>query len=617
MDSQQDKAGWRLLANHIGYESRSPKKALIDTKGPAHISAFRCSRLEVKTGVYAPGPGSSAHAAEIALEGAVEEAGRVDGWKGFYFHRIDFSQVERPGRYLVEVRAGDRAEWISLGQVEIGLGIQKASSLALTLYSFKTQRSSGRFDQADARAPFFGDRKGRADVHGGWYDASGDTSKYLTHLSYANFFNPQQTPMAVWNFLEAHESIEAGRQALVDGDGAEEARARQGFLADIVLDEAAYGADFLMRMQDPAGYFYTTVFDQWSKEPGERMICSYSTRHGIRSERCEAGFRQGGGVAIAALARISRLKTHGERESKDYLAAATKGFDHLQLRNLDYLPDNTENIIDDYCALLAATELFLATGEGRFAEQARRRAASLCSRQSRGYGYEGWWRTGNDDCRPFFHAVEEGLPIIALARAIGSGLLPEAERSSAVDAIRANLEFELRIAAGAVNPFGYARELATPQDGAPRPSFFMPHVNETGYWWQGENARLASLAAACRLAAGLFAGDGAFLARLARYEADQLDWIQGLNPFDSCMIRGLGRNNADYVDYLPNIPGGVCNGVTSGFDDESDIAFAPPSRRDDPMENWRWAEQWICHAAWYFLAMALPPVAARMEDRHE
>jgi len=36
---------------------------------------------------------------------------------------------------------------------------------------------------APASAPY---RACRVDVHGGWYDASGDRSKYLSHLSYAN-----------------------------------------------------------------------------------------------------------------------------------------------------------------------------------------------------------------------------------------------------------------------------------------------------------------------------------------------------------------------------------------------------------------------------------------------
>jgi hypothetical protein len=36
------------------------------------------------------------------------------------------------------------------------------------------------------------------DVWGGWKDAGGDYGKYLSHLSYANFFNPQHTEKLVW-----------------------------------------------------------------------------------------------------------------------------------------------------------------------------------------------------------------------------------------------------------------------------------------------------------------------------------------------------------------------------------------------------------------------------------
>lgn len=611
---------WRLLENQVGYEALAPKKAVIDTPEPARFESFRLTRIERRPGIYTPVPvpvpaSAGTAGAEIALEGPVAEVGRVGGWKGFYFHLMDFSALREPGLYLLELLPEGEGEWVELGRVELGRGIQRERSLAMTLGSFRAQRSCGRFDRADRAARFFGARAGRVDVHGGWFDASGDTSKYLSHLSYANYFNPQQTPMAVWGFLEAYDRLEAERGELSRAGASEAELERLGFLDDAILDEATWGADFLMRMLDPAGYFYATVFDRWSKEPDERMICSYSTQEGIRSERYEAGFRQGGGLAIAALARLSRREAYGDYSSGDYLAAAVRAFDHLAAHNLEYLPDGRENIIDDYCALLAAAELAAATGEARFAEAARARAATLCARQSSGYGYSGWWRSGDDGRRPYFHAVEEGLPIVALLRAAELGLLPRAERERALAAVRGNLDFELALGSGAANPFGYARELATPLDGEPRVSFFMPHGNETGYWWQGENARLASLAAAARMAAPLFAADRPFLDRLSRYSADQLDWIMGLNPFDSCMIYGLGRNNAEYPDYLPNIPGGICNGVTAGFEDESDIAFAPPAQRDDPMQSWRWGEQWICHSAWYVLAIALPSPEARGGSR--
>ena len=41
------------------------------------------------------------------------------------------------------------------------------------------------------------------------------------------------------------------------------------------------------------------------------------------------------------------------------------------------------------------------------------------------------------------------------------------------------------------------------------------------------------------------------------------------------MLQGHGRNNPPYQPGFHNAPGGVCNGVTSGFDDEADIAFRP------------------------------------------
>ena len=48
------------------------------------------------------------------------------------------------------------------------------------------------------------------------------------------------------------------------------------------------------------------------------------------------------------------------------------------------------------------------------------------------------------------------------------------------------------------NPFGYARQLVR-TDGKVRTAFFFPHDTEAAPWWQGENARLASMAAAARM----------------------------------------------------------------------------------------------------------------------
>ena len=71
------------------------------------------------------------------------------------------------------------------------------------------------------------------------------------------------------------------------------------------------------------------------------------------------------------------------------------------------------------------------------------------------------------------------------------------------------------------------------------------------------------------------------------------------------MMQGHGRNNPDYEDGFYNGPGGVCNGITSGFDDEADIAFQPLPQNNRSDQRWRWGEQWLPHAAWLLYALAI------------
>lgn len=171
--------------------------------------------------------------------------------------------------------------------------------------------------------------------------------------------------------------------------------------------------------------------------------------------------------------------------------------------------------------------------------------------------------------------------------------------------IRKSLELDLEITGEVANPFGYARQYIKPLRKQKKGAFFFPHDNESGYWWQGGNARLASLAAACRLASGYFGEDKDILSELEHFSQDQIDWILGLNPFDICMLYGKGRNNLEYANLkgLKNVKGGICNGITSGLNYEDGIDFLPENLMFNYHENWRWSEQWLPHAAWYFLAV--------------
>jgi hypothetical protein len=347
-----------------------------------------------------------------------------------------------------------------------------------------------------------------------------------------------------------------------------------------------------------------TLFDRWSKKLEERQICAYKTQQGIRLEGYQAGYRQGGGATIAALARLAYvLEQHKNDHAARYRAAAERGFLHLEEHNLAYLDDGRENIIDDYCALLAATELYGLTRREVHLLAARRRASSLQARLMRSGPIAGWLRA-DDAERPFFHAAEAGLPVVALLRF--SELEPDQERAKALRATAAEcLAFELAITSEVDNPYGYARQLTQDAKGLRKTAFFIPHDNETGYWWQGENARLASLSGAAGLFCRLDSSPerASLRERLRGFAFDQLDWILGKNPFDSCMLHGFGRNNVDYMVQWPNCAGGILNGITSGYVDEDDIDFA---RTEGVVgdHSWRWQEQWIPHAAWFLIALA-------------
>ena len=409
--------------------------------------------------------------------------------------------------------------------------------------------------------------------------------------------NPQQTPLVVWALLDSRDRLEAGDFPLGD-------RLDMRF-----REEAAWGADFLMRMQDPDGYFYMTVFDQWSKDLENRRICAYETQNGVRSADCQAGYRQGGGMAIAALARAASLpeSTQSDYSRKDYLEAALRGWHHLEVHNSEYLDDGTENIIDDTCALLAGCELLIA-GVEEVRDSARRRCRSLVERWDPG---NGCFRADGAGEWSWFHASDEALPVIALLRAMETGLIDGDLREPSSMVVTAALETEIRRSGAVPNPFRHPRRLVRMPGRADSEQFFYPHDNPSGYWWQGENARLASWAAAFRrfLTTVDRADDGArdTWSRMNSFADAQTGWILGLNPFDVCMMQGQGRNNPPYEWEHFNVPGGVANGITSGFTDEDDIAFRPPEAAGRGDHAWRWGEQLIPHAAWLLLAASWAP----------
>ena len=282
----------RFLANHLGAERGTAVRLVLEAAEPLPAAAF-----------HVLGAGGIGWAS-----GTLQPVPPVPGWTGRHHAVARLGPLDGgdpgDGPFLVEVALPGgtvRSRPMVTGQAHL-----LAQTFDAVLGHIHAMRSRDPWDTADRQAPFFDGRAERVDVHGGYFDASGDVSKYLSHLSYANFMNPQQAPLVTWAVLDSRD-----RLGLTGADG--------GGRAAALTDEAAHGADFLCRMQDPAGYFYMTLFDRWSKQLDQREICSYKTQQGIKLPKVQAGYRQGGGLAIAALARAAAAGVSGEFPAAEYL----------------------------------------------------------------------------------------------------------------------------------------------------------------------------------------------------------------------------------------------------------------------------------------------------------
>jgi hypothetical protein len=560
-----------IYLNQIAFDSRSPKVGVVQFDSKL-TKAISFNLVNIATG-------------GVAYTGLLTEPETIADWApGKLFFQADFSAFKIAGKYRLRIKYNG-AVYTSF-PFEIGENAVARRTLSAIIHYYNKQRANTPGElAADAKMQLFGSNQ-RVDLRGGWCDASGDVSKYFSHLAYANFFSPQQTPLVAWSMASAAEAI-PGLLAKWN-------------LKDSLDNEALYGADYMMRALSKDDYFYMIVFSYFNKDPNARRVVGLLA-NSVTTNQYQCAFREGGGMAIAALARISQWKKNGEFTSAQYLDAAKRAFAHLLLNNTKYDDDSKENIIDDYCALMAATELWIATGDDQYRDEARKRAKNLNGRMTAA-GYF----ISNDADRPYFHASDAGLPVVALSRYLEKEK-DELYRAQALKTIKQSLDYQLAVTNKISNPFGYARQSFLFK-GKVKDGFFIPHENETGWWWQGENARLGSLATAAVVGGRLAypaEGNWGIKSTLADYAERQLSWIMGCNPYGMSFIYGFGKNNVPYMasNYGHGSErGGISNGVTGkdGCADGSGIDF----KREANGNEWRWIEQWIPHAAWFLQAVA-------------
>ena len=569
-----------VLANQVGYNLYGYKSAMV--KHQKLLPGVQ--KFEILDAITS----------KPVFSGKLARAEQVTDWDSLnWYSSADFSAFVRPGTYKIQlVVKGEKYQSYPFKIEDRALG--KIGIPAIVNF-FNHQRANSKEELgADKQIRLFGSDQ-TVDLQGGWCDASGDISKYFSHLAYTNYMLPQQIPMVDWSMINTVEQV----PELLD-----EIKIKQA-----LTEEALYGADYIMRSLSPEGYFYMTVFSYFDKDPNARRVVGLLADSKTTSDY-QCAYREGGGMAIAALARISKWKQHGTFSSAQYLAAAERAFSHLQKFSTRYADDGKDNIIDDYCALMGAAELWIATGKTEYRDEARKRAGNLNKRLSP----DGYF-VANEAGRPFWHAADAGVPVIALARYLDAekdgGL-----RKRALMTIKTALDYNLKVTRHVTNPFGYARQNFLYQ-GKVKEGFFIPHENESGWWWQGEDARLGSLAAAAIVGGRLVYPEKGPLGvkqALAGYASSQISWILGNNPYNMCMMYGYGKNNVPYMSSMyghGSGKGGISNGITGkdGRADGSGIDF----KVEDHGNEWRWSEQWIPHTSSFLQAITAMSVNSKQK----
>lgn len=591
----------RILMNQIGYDSDCSKKAIFQTDEGAKVCGYRI--WEEKTG-------------KEVFTGQTKKCGPVARWNKGDFWLMDFSKFE-PAKdqnygcfYCLAVDTDQGT--ITSVPFQIYANVIEYSTLSSVVYYFKSQRATGEWEVVDRNIGFDGPREGNVDVHGGWFDATGDVGVHFTHQSHTTYFNPQQASFSAAVFYRMLDLLQE-----TDADWYRIFRRR-------ILDEAVYGADWLMRRRAPSGAFYKVgptrknAYDptsltrkigfEYHGSSKQFGVAETADKETITDDYYESSFRAGGGYAIAALAAASRYPyPSAEYTSMEYLEAAKESYLYLEANNERYTNDGKNNFLDWFCALEAAVELYKASLEDGFLIRARELAKKIMDAMVLVHDYAGYFSV-DDQERPYFSATDEGTPVIALLNYYS--IEKDAKlREAVLDTAEKAMRFALEITEEVNNPFGYARIFYQDREGVRGKQFFFPHNTEMAPWWQGDNARILSLSAAARYTASL-TKDDELAGKLRIYAEDQIAWVLGMNPFDSCMLEGYGRHNIDYYfqnryDFI-SAPGGIVNGITGGINDEEGIAYVmSPEDSENIKDNWRWAEQWLPHASWYLYALCL------------
>jgi len=366
-----------------------------------------------------------------------------------------------------------------------------------------------------------------------------------------------------------------------------------------IFEEVKWGNLYFLKLQDPEGYYYSYGIGGDAPEEGNHWTDNVRGTADDRKAVTRPGDPGLQHMFVAAQAQLAMVYAGWDAPyAQGARGAAIRCFEWVRKRE-------SRTYFDLGTGASAGVRLYQLTGEKAYLDYAVALADRFAGLQETGAGaLKGYWYANEKRVASPQHVGIETLALIGFCESV-SALRSKMNVDRWLKALALYCDDYL-LTMAALNAFGIVPcqvKLDAQQGGRSyRGTTYRYFMSTKNPWqegsstsvdpgesmYQGNNSNLAGTGIVLCYAARLLGAE-----KYRRLAQRMLDWILGANPFDVCMMNGIGYKNPplyiapEFLPRLPTIPGSVMNGIVGDEEDRPDLQPG----------TWHSCEIWTPHLA--------------------